>query len=142
MSSANLSSILRRQVAEDGRFRCSYCQSQEDIAGMRFTIDHIIPKSLGGTDEMDNLCLACWDCNLAKHNHISAVDPESGELVHLFHPHQHRWVDHFEWSEDQSEIIGLTATGRATINQLHLNREWLVQSRLRWTKVGWHPPVD
>ena len=27
------------------------------------TIEHIIPKSHGGTDDMHNLGLACYDCN-------------------------------------------------------------------------------
>lgn len=36
---------------------------------LRFiNIDHIIPKSLGGSNEMDNYQIMCADCNLVKHN--------------------------------------------------------------------------
>jgi len=31
-------------------------------------IDHIIPKSKGGTDELDNFVISCNFCNMAKHN--------------------------------------------------------------------------
>ena len=42
---------------------CEFCMSQEKYASQGFTIDHIIPKSEGGTDELENLCLACQGCN-------------------------------------------------------------------------------
>lgn len=56
----------QQQVAERSQYRCSYCQSQQRLMGVSLTIDHIIPQSLGGATELDNLCLACWDCNLVK----------------------------------------------------------------------------
>ena len=42
---------------------CVYCYSNEKL-----TIDHIVPLSRGGTNEMNNLVLACKSCNSAKHN--------------------------------------------------------------------------
>lgn len=29
-------------------------------------IDHVIPRSRGGTDDMDNLAVSCAPCNLSK----------------------------------------------------------------------------
>ena len=29
----------------------------------QWSIDHIIPRSAGGTEDLDNLALACWHCN-------------------------------------------------------------------------------
>jgi hypothetical protein len=109
---------------------------------MQFTIDHIIPESLGGTHELDNLCLACWDCNLIKQSRIAAMDSESGETVPLFHPIQQEWREHFRWIDSGKHIEGQTAIGRATVNLLRLNRPLLVRSRERWIKAGWHPPTD
>jgi hypothetical protein len=34
---------------------------------LKETIDHIIPISRGGADTVDNICLSCLPCNLAKH---------------------------------------------------------------------------
>jgi hypothetical protein len=38
----------------------------------------------------------------------------------------HEWPDHFTWSENDTLIIGLTATGRATVDALRLNRKELI----------------
>ncbi len=142
MSPTSFSPSQRQAVAERSRYQCSYCQTQEEIVGMQFTIDHIIPESLGGTHELDNLCLACWDCNLIKQSRIAAMDPESGETVPLFHPIQQEWHEHFRWVDGGKHIEGQTAIGRATVNLLRLNRPLLVRSRERWIKAGWHPPTD
>jgi hypothetical protein len=46
--------------------------------------------------------------------------------VNLFHPRQQRWQDYFNWNERFELIIGVTATGRATVEALQLNRQELV----------------
>ena len=140
MSRATISTALRQAVGEASRYRCAYCQTSEHVVGAEFTIDRIVPESLGGTTTVDNLCLACWGCNLTKRDRIAAVDPESGKVTRLFHPLLQLWHDHFSWQEDGILIVGLTPTGRATINALKLNRASLVKSRRLWISAGWHPP--
>lgn len=131
---------MRREIAAQFHFRCAYRQTQEAVSGMRFTVDHIIPEIFGGDSEAANLCLACWDCNLAKGQRIAATDPDTTQLAPLFHPHQQVWHDHFEWVEAGLRTAGKTASGRATVNALGLNREALMQARQLWIEVGWHPP--
>jgi len=41
---------------------CQLCGTTEEP----FHIDHIIPRSKGGTSDMDNLQVLCKRCNLAK----------------------------------------------------------------------------
>ena len=43
-------------------------------------------------------------------------DPETGEIVPIFNPCQQAWKEHFRW--DRVQVVGLTATGRATIDAL------------------------
>jgi hypothetical protein len=140
MSLTSISSQLRLEVAERSNYRCCYCLSQEDISGLKCTVDHIIPESLGGETEIDNLCLACWDCNLHKQNRISTIDPVSQEQVPIFHPNYQQWRDHFRWETSGLIVVGITATGRATVELLRLNRPILLKARERWIKAGWHPP--
>jgi hypothetical protein len=66
----------------------------------------------------------------------------TGESVLLFHPRRQQWSEHFYWSEDGSEIIGLTPVGRATVAALNMNHPDIVEARRRWAKVGWHPPQE
>jgi HNH endonuclease len=87
-----------------------------------FAVEHIVPKSLLGSDDLDNLALSCQGCNNRKFVAISAIDPTTGSETRLFHPRLDVWLDHFIWSDEATELIGLTAVARATIARLELNR--------------------
>ena len=82
-------------------------------------IEHIRPRKHQGNDDLDNLALACIDCNLHKGTNVAGYDPETGTLTPLFHPRHHRWSDHFHWSG--VVIVGLTPIGRTTVTVLDLN---------------------
>lgn len=106
----------------------------------RLQIDHIHPVAKGGSDTEDNLCLACELCNQYKWIQTHSIDPQTEQKVALFNPRQQNWADHFAWSPDGTEIIGLTACGRATVIALNLNNELSVTVRRNWIQAGWHPP--
>ncbi|PPJ63519.1 HNH endonuclease [Cuspidothrix issatschenkoi] len=42
--------ITRELVRKRAKYLCEYCHSPERISTTRFTLDHVIPKSLGGAD--------------------------------------------------------------------------------------------
>lgn len=131
---------MTRRARARARYRCEYCQSQERYVGEEFTTDHIIPRSRGGTDDLDNLCLACYLCNHHKQAQTSALDPKTGERSRLFHPRNDRWNDHFCWSPDGVRIIGITPVGRATVRALQLNLRSRLRARKFWAQHGVHPP--
>jgi hypothetical protein len=83
--------------------------------------------------------LACVSCNGHKGANTHAVDPESGEQVALFNPRRQRWCEHFAWSEEGITIIGLTASGRATVIALKLKHPLIVAARSIWVSAGLHP---
>jgi hypothetical protein len=62
------------------------------------------------------------------------------KTVALFHPQQDRWSDHFSWSENATEIIGMTPIGRATIATLKMNRPQMIRVRQMWVTMNEHPP--
>jgi hypothetical protein len=140
--SPRISKPLRQRVNEQAKRRCGYCLSSEAIVGAPMELDHIIPQSLGGLDEENNLWLACPLCNQHKADRIAALDPQTGNIVRLFNPRYENWNEHFAWSQDGERIIGETATGRATASALNLNRPSLALARRAWVQVGWHPPKD
>ncbi|MEH2400474.1 HNH endonuclease signature motif containing protein [Nostoc sp.] len=137
----------RQFVRERAKYLCEYCHSPERSSSDRFTIDHLVPQSLGGSDEDDNLALACRRCNERHYNFTTGIDPQTQQEVALFNPRQQPWVDHFIWTGDGLKIIGKSATGRATCHRLDINDEFHNQgfiqaSRQLWIQGGWHPPVD
>jgi hypothetical protein len=132
------------QVEEAVRQRanhcCEYCHTSEQWQYVRFTVDHVIPLSRGGSEGMDNLALACFHCNRRKSDRLTVVDPGSGKQVPLFNPRRDEWNAHFVWSADGLRIIGLTPVGQATIEALALNRERVIGIRAVDRLVGRHPP--
>ena len=133
--------LRQRVIAESGN-GWVYCHSLTSITGARPVIDHIIPEAAGGQTVWDNLCLACHSGHECKGAYMAAQDPLTGERVHLFHPRLQVWSAHCCWSEDGSQILGLTPAGRATVAALNMNHPTLVEARRRWTRVGGHPPED
>ena len=135
-----VSKDIRQKVFERANFRCEYCLAPE-IIGVSMEVDHIVPQATGGSDELDNLCLACDRCNAAKSAAQSGVDPETAIETPLFNPRSHAWTAHFSWSEDFATAVGKTATGRATIERLHLNHEKREVMRRLWVQLELHPPA-
>jgi len=58
---------VRSYVLAKYEYRCTYC-GKTDCA---FELDHILPRSRGGSNRIANLTLACHDCNAAKGNHTA-----------------------------------------------------------------------
>jgi len=55
---------LRSEIIERDFFSCRYCGRQLEKSEIH--IDHIVPYSLGGKTEIDNLAVACFTCNIKK----------------------------------------------------------------------------
>ena len=55
---------IREYLLEKWNRKCAYCGATET----RLEIEHIKPKSKGGSDRVNNLAIACHDCNQAKGN--------------------------------------------------------------------------
>jgi HNH endonuclease len=108
---------------------CEYCKFPMVYSHDSFHIEHIIPLILGGTNELINLALACDGCNSFKWGFIVGFDKITNTMVSLFNPREDDWKAHFMWSEDFSLIIGNSATGRATVDLLQLNRQGLINIR-------------
>lgn len=142
MARHRVSKTLRQTIASLAGNRCGYCLTPQSFTAMPMHVEHIVPVMAGGTSTLDNLWLACPLCNGFKGAQTQAVDPPSGELVALFNPRQQIWSDHFAWSRDGLQIVGVSACGRATVVALRLNNALLVAARRRWVLAGWHPPGE
>jgi len=57
----------------------------------------------------------------------------------LYNPRHQQWQAHFAWSDDYLHIIGLTPTGRATVEALKLNRAGVINIRRLLRLAGHHP---
>jgi hypothetical protein len=130
----------KRRVEQRAGGCCEYCRSQLRFAMQSFAVEHIDPDQEEGGETLANLARQCQGCNNHKYAKTTGLDPRSGEQVSLYDPRRHRWGEHFAWSADYTLIVGLTPTGRATVETLHLNRPGLVNLRRVLFAAGEHPP--
>ncbi|MBE9228868.1 HNH endonuclease [Phormidium sp. LEGE 05292] len=143
-----INELTKQLVRKRADYLCEYCHSPEKISTSRFTIDRIQPRSLGDSDNSDNLALACSRCNQRRYNFIVGRDVETSAVLPLFNPRQQSWPDHFIWNADGIKIVGITPIGRATCERLDLNHERyrgersIQEARALWVQAGWHPPLE
>jgi len=124
-----LSADIKRAVIERANSCCEYCGTPSRYGSDPLSVEHVVPRTRGGSDDADNLAAACQGCNNSKYVATHAADPATGNIVPLYHPRRDNWTDHFAWNEDLTIMLGRTATGRATVERLRLNRPGVVNLR-------------
>lgn len=75
--------LIKEQIQKQDVNYCEYCgraplQKYNDGKRNFLTIDHIIPKHLGGTDDLHNLTIACLDCNRRKGSKLYDEEIQEG----------------------------------------------------------------
>ncbi len=135
MSQTYVPAALRRLIVERAGGRCEYCRVPTDVVFLPHEVDHVVAEKHGGPTDSENLALSCVVCNKRKGSDVASVDPETGEIVALYHPRRANWEEHFRLHED-GRIIGRTATGRTTVRFLLLNARRRTEERRSLLMTG------
>jgi len=77
----------RRNIFERDKYTCQYCNRR--FKRHNLTIDHVLPKSRGGTSRWENVALSCLPCNSRKDDRTPAEARMKLRKV----PKQPRWED-------------------------------------------------
>ena len=107
----------RFDVFKRDEFKCQYCGK----AGGKLEVDHVKPLCQGGSDDMDNLKTACFECNRGKAgarlDQVTKYKSESTKIKYAIHILENGTIDWvgeiIERSEDSisCEVIdGIMAT--------------------------------
>jgi len=113
MSAGQRAHLILSVVATDATFvrqdvrgspawvgRCIHCRAKlvvplNGAASPDVTVEHIVPRHHGGTNDPRNLALACARCNAEKglrHDHRKASDPRRQEVEEaLMRRREERW---------------------------------------------------
>jgi hypothetical protein len=129
----------REKVERRAVCRCEYCRAPQAVTGVRYHLDHIIPESQGGTDDMENLALACPMCNAYKSAHILGADEHGSDDRRLFNPRKDNWDDHFVFDAVTLQLRGKTVVGQGTVNRLRMNDAIQIEARRSWLELGLYP---
>ena len=122
--------LVCRRAAE----RCEYCRLRQEDSELAHHVEHIVAKQHGGSDDPNNLALACHRCNLHKGPNLTGIDSLTGQVVPLFDPRNDRWSEHFVFNGPRVE--GTSVTGRATVRVLAMNDARRVEVRQEILKYG------
>ena len=101
--------FTRRNMFIRDKFTCQYCD--ERFRPGELTIDHVLPKSFGGTTSWSNCTTACKSCNYKKANNpniipsIKPFQPSWHDInynakrfrIHIPDP---GWQDFLQWPEE------------------------------------------
>lgn len=87
---------LREQVIRrDGC--CQQCGTEE-----RLSVDHIVPRHLGGSDAMDNLQVLCSQCNSSKGGRFFESGRTPPTLPVSFYP-ENASISHYRLESDENQ---------------------------------------
>jgi 5-methylcytosine-specific restriction endonuclease McrA len=78
----------RRNIFERDKNTCQYCGRK--FKKTELTLDHVVPRSLGGRSTWENMVLACVQCNVRKGNRL----PEDASMPLIRRPRKPRWLPH------------------------------------------------
>ncbi len=132
--STNIPARIRQEVSKRANYKCEYCLLPEEFASHSFEIDHILSSKHGGLTTLENLALACLECNRHKGTDIASYDDLTGNLTAFFNPRTQIWTEHFQIQN--ADIIGLTPEARVIVKILQLNSEERIEQRQILIELG------
>lgn len=87
----NVVTFSRRNIYKRDRYTCQYCGIQP--GSEELTIDHVMPRSRGGTSTWENCVLACLNCNKRK----ADKTPDECRMPLKREPFRPRWKPMYAW---------------------------------------------
>jgi 5-methylcytosine-specific restriction endonuclease McrA len=107
----------RKNLCRRDRLSCQYCGRRQGTDSL--TIDHIVPKSRGGTTSWSNCVLACAPCNRKK----GGRTPDEAGMNLLARPRRPDWsfvIRHESGaiSDTILQQLGRGSNGHAEVNDL------------------------
>lgn len=132
---------MQRAVLERAKGYCEYCLLPAAFSPSSFNFEHIIPLVKQGLTTLENLAYSCGGCNAHKRDKTESSDTLTRQLSPLFNPRTDIWSEHFEWNDDNLQMLGCTPAGRATVQLLKVNREGNINLRRLLKMAELHPPI-
>lgn len=123
----------RKKVWKRAGGKCEYCQLPEEDSVLPHELDHIRAKKHRGPKTLQNTCVSCAHCNVAKGSDATSYDPVTDNLVRLFNPRKDDWEDHFFW--DGPILHGKIPIARATVELLRINAPARMEHRRLLQKI-------
>jgi len=114
---------VRNYLLKKWCHRCAYCHK----SNIPLEIDHIIPKSRGGSNRIDNLTIACHSCNLKKGKKLlSECSPKLSQQITLIQR---------QASRSFKAATFMTIVRRIMVNQLNCQYTYGDRTKYQRTRI-------
>lgn len=133
-----LSKRLRFEILRRDNHACRYCG--QSAPNVKLHVDHVVPVSLGGTNEPTNLVAACIDCNTGK----SSV-PADAAIVADVEQDAMRWARAMEIVAKRRAVSRMEAEERYDHFLLHWNNwtyTYMGEEKTVPLPPGWKKSMD
>ena len=120
--------------------KTSYIEIERFNCTLRQQVSRLFRKTLSFSKKLENHIGTIW--NFIHHGSPKKVriDCASRSLSLPFDILSFAGLPHFAWINGATQVIGVTAPGRATVISLRINNEYIVATRGIWAARDWHPP--
>lgn len=108
---------VRFEVFKRDKFTCRYCGKSSPAVVLE--VDHVIPRSSGGSDDEMNLVTSCFDCNRGK------SDRNLSEIITGEDPHDRA----IELLERERQLAEYNTVARAIEKRINRDVKWLLKKR-------------
>jgi hypothetical protein len=121
-----VSKRLRFEILRRDNHTCRYCGAT--TPGVRLVVDHVVPETLGGRSEPENLVTACEACNNGK----SSVPPDATTVANVSQ-------DAIRWARALAQA---RAIRRLRIEEREAYVNYFNALWAEWTRGGQSVPLD
>lgn len=125
----SLNQKTRFEVFKRDSFTCQYCGRKAPEVTLQ--VDHIKPRSKGGTDDILNLITSCFDCNSGKsNNELSShqeIEKKRSQLEQL-QERKEQIEMMFNWQKELSNIDDYTVEKINDLWKEKTNGYWLTEA--------------
>ncbi|MBU1565138.1 MAG: HNH endonuclease [Proteobacteria bacterium] len=126
-----IDNLTKDQLLLRAKYECEYCHRV--LLDAPWQVEHVRPRCIMGTDDLQNLAVACPRCNLNKREATEGKDYVTGKTARFFNPRVDNWWEHFGVVAGQ--LVGITVIGRATALKLFRRTEQHLPSDLNWWPI-------
>lgn len=120
---------MKQYLLEANDYKCVYC----NISNVPLEIEHIIPKSRGGTNSITNLTIACTSCNQAKGNRTAS---EFG-YPNIQAKTKYHLKDMAAVNSSKAKLISLLKLTGLTVNEYNSGMTKFNRKQLGYSKDHW-----
>lgn len=138
---AKISKDLDEKIRREAKNRCGYCLNPQEL--IPYSKSNILYRRLQAANLQKKISgLPAASATLTKPRKPKRLIISQGKTVKLVNPRKQKWREHFDFTEDKTEIIGKTPCGRAPVEALQINNFYQVTARSIWVEMNKYPPKE